>query len=175
MEIKAQGFTLREWRTGDVAALQRNADNSKIYDYLLDIFPHPYTMENAVEWVDMMLNQDPLLVFVIDIAGELAGVVGITMRADVYRKAPLIGYWLGEAYWGRGIMTQAVRLVVGYAFANLGITRLQAGIFSTNPASMRVLEKAGFVKEGIARSAIFKNGVVLDEHCYGLVKEVSEP
>src|SRR3982751_1093788 len=108
MEIKAQGFTLREWRTGDVAALQRNADNSKIYDYLLDIFPHPYTMENAVEWVDMMLNQDPLLVFVIDIAGELAGVVGIPRRADVYRKAPLIGYWLGEAYWGRGIMTQAV-------------------------------------------------------------------
>lgn len=170
MEIKAQGFTLREWRTGDVAALQHHADNSKIYDYLLDIFPHPYTMENAVEWVDMMLNQDPLLVFVIDIGDELAGVVGITMRVDVYRKAPLIGYWLGEAYWGRGIMTQAVRLVVGYAFANLDITRLQAGIFSTNPASMRVLEKAGFVKEGIARSAIFKNGMVLDEHCYGLVK-----
>ena len=174
MEIKAQGFTLRGWRTGDVAALQRNADNVKIYDCLLDVFPHPYTMENAVEWVDMMLNQDPLLVFVIDLAGELAGVVGITMRNDVYRKAPLIGYWLGEAYWGRGIMTQAVKLVVDYAFANLDITRLQAGIFNTNPASMRVLEKAGFVKEGIARSAITKNGMVLDEHCYGLVR-VSEP
>jgi len=171
MELKGQGFTLRGWRPDDAEALQRNADNHKIYNCLLDVFPLPYTMENAVDWVDMMIPQDPLLVFVIDIDGELAGVVGITMRADVYRKAPLIGYWLGEAYWGRGIMTQAVKLVVDYAFANLDITRLQAGIFSTNPASMRVLEKAGFVKEGIARSAIIKNGVVLDEHCYGLVKE----
>ncbi|MCO5950674.1 GNAT family N-acetyltransferase [Mucilaginibacter flavidus] len=171
MEIKGRGFTLREWRAGDVAALQRNADNSKIYNCLLDVFPHPYTMENAADWVSMMMTQDPLLVFVIDIAGELAGVVGITMRNDVYRKAPLIGYWLGEAYWGCGIMTQAVKLVVDYAFANLDITRLQAGIFSTNPASMRVLEKAGFIKEGIARKAIVKNGIVLDEHCYGLVKE----
>jgi len=173
MELKGQGFTLREWRESDVTALQRNADNSKIYNCLLDVFPHPYTMENAACWVEMMLKQDPLLVFVIDIAGELAGVVGITMRNDVYSKAPLIGYWLGEAYWGRGIMTQAVKLMVDYTFANLDIIRLQAGIFSTNPASMRVLEKAGFVKEGIARSAIIKNGVVLDEHCYGLVRELS--
>ncbi|MEO6630954.1 MAG: GNAT family protein [Mucilaginibacter sp.] len=173
MEIKGQGFTLRGWKTDDALALQRNADNSKIYACVLDLFPHPYTMKHAVEWVSMMMTQDPLLVFVIDVAGELAGVVGITMRNDVYRKAPLIGYWLGEAHWGRGIVTQAVKLVVDYAFASLDIMRLQAGVFSCNPASMRVLEKAGFVKEGIARSAIIKNGVVLDEHCYGLVK--SEP
>jgi len=160
---------LRGWKADDAPALQRNANNPKIYNCLLDIFPHPYTMEDAVSWVNIMLKQDPLLVFVIDIDGELAGVVGLTMRADVYRKAPLIGYWLGEAYWGRGIMTEAVKLVVKYAFTNLGITRLQAGIFSTNPASMRVLEKAGFIKEGIARNAIIKNGIVLDEHCYGLV------
>lgn len=170
MELKGQGFTLRGWQTSDVTALQRNADNNKVSACLLDRFPHPYTMDDAVEWVNLMVRQNPLLVFVIDIEGELAGCIGIELRADVYRKCALVGYWLGESYWGRGIMPNAVKLVVEYAFANLHIHRLQAGIFSNNPRSMRVLEKAGFVKEGILKNAIIKNGVVLDEHVYALVK-----
>ena len=170
MELKGQGFTLRGWKKSDVTALQRNADNYKVFSCLIDRFPHPYTMADAVEWIDLMLKQDPILNFVIDVDGELAGGIGIELRADVYRKSAVIGYWLGESYWGVGIMSEAVKLVVDYAFANLEIHRLQAGIFSNNPRSMRVLEKAGFVKEGILKNSIIKNGVVLDEHVYGLVK-----
>lgn len=170
MEIYGQGFTLRGWKIDDAAPLQKHADNINVSSYLLDKFPHPYTMDNAVEWINLMMKQAPLLNFVIDINGELAGAVGIEMRNDVYRKAPLIGYWLGEHYWGSGIMPQAVKLIANYAFTHLDIVRLQAGIFSNNPRSMRVLEKAGFVKEGVLRNSIIKNGVILDEHIYGLVK-----
>ncbi|MCR8561579.1 GNAT family N-acetyltransferase [Mucilaginibacter sp. BJC16-A38] len=169
MEIKGRGFTLRGWRTTDATALQKHANNGNVYAFLFDRFPHPYTMENAIEWISLMLNQDPFLCFVIAIDGELAGAVGIEMRTDVYRKSPLIGYWLAEPHWGKGIMTNALKLVVDYAFANLDIKRLQAGVFGNNPRSMRVLEKCGFVKEGVSKSAIIKNGEVLDEHIYALV------
>ena len=108
--------------------------------------------------------------FVIDVNGELAGVAGIDFREDIYRKAPLLGYWLREDYWGKGIMTEAVKLVTAYAFTNFDIVRLQAGVLGNNSRSMRVLEKAGFIKEGILKNNIIKNGAVLDEHIYGLVK-----
>jgi RimJ/RimL family protein N-acetyltransferase len=169
MEIKGQGFTLRGWKESDIPALQRNADNPNISAFLLDRFPYPYTTDDAVWWVNLMLKQDPFLNFVIDVDGELDGGIGIELREDVYRKCALIGYWLGENYWGRGIMPEAVKLVVEYAFANFDIHRFQAGVFGNNPRSMRVLEKAGFVKEGILKNAIVKNGMVLDEHVYALV------
>ncbi|MDO3645066.1 GNAT family N-acetyltransferase [Mucilaginibacter sp. L3T2-6] len=168
MEIEGQGFTLRGWKESDVTALQRNADNPNVSAFLLDKFPNPYTTDDAIWWVNLMSKQDPFLNFVIGIDGELAGGIGIELRADVYRKCALIGYWLGESYWGRGIMPQAVKLVADYTFANFDIHRLQAGIFGNNTRSMRVLEKAGFVKEGILKNAVIKNGVVLDEHVYGL-------
>lgn len=171
MEIKGQGFTLRGWRPDDAESLQKHADNPNIYNFLLDRFPHPYAMDAAVNWVTMMLHQDPFVNFVIAVDDKAVGVIGLEMRDDVYRKAPLLGYWLGEEFWGRGIMTQAVKLVTEYAFANLDIVRIQAGVLSNNPRSMRVLEKAGFAFEGILKKGIFKNGVVLDEWIYGMVRE----
>lgn len=170
MEIKGHGFTLRGWKEMDIAALQLNADNPNVFAFLLNRFPYPYTTDDATWWVKQMLNQDPFLNFVLDIEGELAGCIGIELRADVYRKCALIGYWLGERYWGRGIMPEAVKLVIDYSFTNFDIHRLQAGIFGNNPRSMRVLEKAGFIKEGVLKNAIVKNGIVLDEHVYGLMK-----
>ncbi|MDD4255705.1 MAG: GNAT family protein [Methanofollis sp.] len=76
-----------------------------------------------------------------------------------------MGYWLSEKYWGRGIATDAVRATVSRAFDLYPIVRLQAGVFENNPASMRVLEKCGFMRE-----AIMKDGVVMDEYLYALVK-----
>ena len=170
MELTGTGFTLRGWKPEDAASVQKNANNPHIADFLLDRFPAPYTLDDAMSWIALMQNQDPMLSFAIDIEGDAVGAVGLELRNDIYRKAPLIGYWLGKDYWGHGIMTEAVKLVTAYAFANLDVVRLQAGILGNNPKSMRVLEKSGFTKEGILRNAIFKNGVVLDEHIYGLVR-----
>ena len=169
MELHGNGFKLRGWKADDVKSIQKHADNPKVYDFLMDRFPHPYTMEAAKIWVNTMLQMDPNYNLVIDVDGNAVGVIGLEMRDDVYRKAPLIGYWISETLWGKGIMTNAIQLLTAYAFANLDVIRIQAGVLSNNPRSMRVLEKAGFVKEGVLKQNIVKNGIILDEHIYGLV------
>jgi ribosomal-protein-alanine N-acetyltransferase len=170
MEIKGTGFMLRGWRLDDAESLQKHADNANVYSFLMDRFPHPYTMTDAVNWINLMLQQQPVITFVIAVDDKLAGVIGLEMRDDIYRKAPLLGYWLGEEFWGRGIATEAVKLITNYAFSTLDIERIQAGILSNNPRSMRVLEKAGYKMEGVLKNNIFKNGVVLDEWIYGKLK-----
>jgi RimJ/RimL family protein N-acetyltransferase len=170
MELHGNGFTLRGWKKEDAAAIQPHADNPNIYSFLMDRFPHPYTMEVAESWVNFMLNLEPNYNFVIEVDGHAAGVIGLEMRDDIYRKSPLIGYWISETLWGRGIMPAAIKLLTDYAFENLDIIRIQAGVLGNNPRSMRTLEKAGFIKEGILKNSMVKNGVILDEHVYGLVK-----
>jgi ribosomal-protein-alanine N-acetyltransferase len=170
MERHGSCFKLRGWKPDDAGSLQRHADNTHITDFLLDRFPSPYTMADAVNWIEMMRNQDPIVNFAIDVDGNVVGAIGLELRDDVYRKTSILGYWISELFWGRGIMPEAVKLVTAYAFANLDIIRIQAGILGNNPKSMRVLEKAGFVKEGILKNSIIKKGVILDEHIYGICK-----
>jgi len=170
MELQGPGFILRGWLPEDAVSLQKHADNTNITDFLMDRFPSPYTMDEAVNWIKMMQHQDPMVIFSIAVDGNVVGGIGLELRGDVYSKAPLIGYWLGQEYWGRGIMPEAVKLVTNYAFTHLDVVRLQAGIFGNNPKSMRVLEKAGYTKEGVMKSSIFKNGVILDEHIYAIIR-----
>ena len=94
MEINGQCFILRSWQPDDAASIQRHADNPNIHSFLMDGFPHPYTMEAAIGWVTLMLDQDPIVNFVIDVQGLAVGVTGLELRDDIYRKAPLMGYWL---------------------------------------------------------------------------------
>jgi ribosomal-protein-alanine N-acetyltransferase len=170
MELHGTGFKLRGWKREDAAAIQKHADNPNVYSFLMDRFPHPYTIEVAEQWVNIMLLLEPNYNFVIEVEGDAVGVIGLEMRDDIYRKSPLIGYWISETLWGRGIMTSAIKLITAFAFDNLDIIRIQAGVLGNNPRSMRTLEKAGFVKEGILKNSMVKNGVILDEHVYGLVK-----
>ncbi len=170
MQFKGNGFVIRGWRKGDEISLQKNADNPNVSGFLMDRFPAPYTIEAAQLWVDRLIEQSPLVNFAIVIDDEVVGGIGLELREDVYRKTALLGYWLSEELWGKGIITEAVNLITAYAFANLDIIRIQAGVLSKNPASMRVLEKAGYQKEGVSRNAIIKNGEVLDEHVYAILK-----
>jgi ribosomal-protein-alanine N-acetyltransferase len=170
MELKGNGFVIRGWKKGDEISLQKHADNPNVSGNLMDRFPSPYTMEAAIWWVNSLVGQDPLINFAITIDDKVVGGIGLEMREDVYRKTALLGYWLSEELWGKGMMTEAVKLFTAYAFSNLDIIRIQAGVLSKNPASMRVLEKAGYVKEGISRNAIIKNNEVLDEHIYAILK-----
>ena len=170
MELKGTGFIIRGWKKGDEASLRKHADNPKVSACLMDRFPSPYTMEAAELWVNSLLDQDPLVNFAIIIDDEVIGGIGLEPRQDVYRKTALVGYWLSEELWGRGIMPEAVKLVTEYAFTQLDFVRIQASVYSKNPASMRVLEKAGYVKEGVLRNAVIKRGVVMDEHLYAILK-----
>ncbi len=170
MELQGDGFLLRGWKMGDTQSLQKHADNTAISDFLLDRFPSPYTMEDAINWIKIMQHQHPVVNFAIDIDGNIVGAIGLELREDVYRKTAILGYWMGEEMWGRGVMPKAVALITGYAFANLDMVRIQAGVLSNNPKSMRVMEKAGFTKEGVLKKAIVKKGVILDEHIYAFVR-----
>jgi ribosomal-protein-alanine N-acetyltransferase len=166
MEIKGSQFTLRTWRAADAPSLQKHANNPKVVACLLDRFPTPYTLADAEFFINLNLHQDPVTNFAIEINGEVAGVIGLDFRADVYSKSPLIGYWLSEQYWGRGIIPEAVKLVTDYGFKNLDIICIMAFVFSTNPKSMRVLEKAGYTQQAVLKQSVIKNGKVLDEHVY---------
>lgn len=170
MELKGTGFIIRGWKLGDEVSLQKHADNPNVSACLMDRFPSPYTMEDAAKWVSLLIEQDPLVNFAITINDLVIGGIGLEPRQDVYRKTSLLGYWLSEELWRQGIMPEAVKLVTHYAFTQLGFMRIQASVYSKNPASMRVLEKAGYIKEGILRNAVIKNNVVMDEHIYAILK-----
>jgi RimJ/RimL family protein N-acetyltransferase len=131
-----------------------------------DAFPSPYTPDDAKRFIAKATGPGPDLFLAIDVHGEAVGGIGIHPKSDVRCRSAEIGYWLSESYWGQGIVTDAVSALVPVAFGRYNIVRLQAGIFSNNPASMRVLEKCGFTREAVHKNAIWKNGRSLDEVVY---------
>ncbi len=166
MYIITPGCTLRDWVSGDAGSLSRHANNPRIAVTMRDVFPSPYTLEDAHRFITMATGSTPNLFLAIDVKGEAVGSIGIHPLEDVKRRSAEVGYWLSESFWGKGIVTDAVRSLVPVVFKRNDIIRLQAGIFSNNPASMRVLEKCGFTREAVHRNAISKNGVLLDEVIY---------
>lgn len=164
------GYAVRSFEPTDKDAIARYADNRKVWLGLRDLFPHPYTPENAVQWLEHVKDQDPETHYAIASPAELVGGIGFTIKADINRLSAEIGYWLGEPFWGRGIATRAVKAVTGYAFSNFDIVRLYAEVFSNNEASTRVLEKAGYVYEGRLRKYVIKDGKILDMLVYAVVR-----
>jgi len=170
MRIITPTAILRDWTPDDAMPLTRHANNPHIARHMRDAFPAPYTVEDARRFIAMATKNSQALLLAIEVNGGAAGGIGIHVLPDVYRGTAEIGYWLSENYWGKGIATDAVRSIIPVAFDRFPVIRLQAGIFADNPASMRVLEKCGFCREAIHKKAITKNGMVMDEHLYVLVK-----
>ncbi len=171
MEIKLHTCTLRYWRRGDEDSLARYADNYQIWRNLRDRFPHPYTPEDAREWIDHTLAEDPPLNLAIAVNAEAVGGIGIIPGTDIHHRSAEIGYWLGEEFWGRGIATEAVKAASQWAFENYDLKRLWAGVFEHNAASARVLVKAGYQFEARLLQAVTKEGRTLDDLLYALVRE----
>ena len=169
-ELKLARCTLRRWRVGDEASLARHANNRNVSRNLRDIFPYPYTAADATAWIERVKDESPTLNFAIDVDGSAVGGISIRLGEDVYRRSAEIGYWLGEPFWGRGIAGEALRAVTDHAFATFDVIRLEAGVFGWNPASARVLEKAGYTLEGRLRQAIIKDGRLTDRLLYGLLR-----
>lgn len=156
-------FILRPWRMEDAERMQPLADNPRIAQNLRNAFPHPYSLADARQFIEnsMRRDGDRCIMRTIEIGGVPAGSIGVFLGSDVYEKTAEIGYWLGEPYWGRGIMPQAVREMCDLAFETYDIECIYAEVFSENPASCRVLEKAGFTREGVKRRGVYKNGRVM--------------
>ena len=162
---------LRRWRSADIDALVRHANNRKIWLNLRDRFPHPYTRADAQAWLTLCdAESEPILQFAIDRDGEAIGGIGFERMSDVHRMIAEVGYWIAEPDWGRGFATIALEKAIAYALKSLSIERLQAIVFDGNRASIRVLEKNGFAFEGRLKHYIFKDGRFLDGMLYALVR-----
>lgn len=162
---------IRKFEKSDSKRLASLLNNKKIWDNLRDYIPYPYTEKDAVEYIDFCNSQNPRTYFAIEYEGNIVGSIGLILQQDVYRKSAEIGYWIGEPYWGKGITSKAVQLIVDYGFKRLDIVRIYTGIFDYNIASQKVLINNGFVKEGIFKNAIFKNGKLCDEVRFSIIKE----
>ncbi|MDR2937283.1 MAG: GNAT family N-acetyltransferase [Rikenellaceae bacterium] len=171
MKIEPYIFSICPWEIKDASSIAEQANNIRIWNCVRDYFPCPYTLNDAEDFLKMVLSRDRLCEFAIKINGKAVGGIGFIPGTDVERISAEVGYWIGEAYWGRGIVTEALRALVGYVFETTEITRLFAPVFDFNAASMRVLEKAGFSKVGVLHRAAVKNGRVIDLHYYELLKD----
>lgn len=157
---------LRRWQKQDAQALASIANNRNIWNSVRDFFPSPYTVTDALQWITKTATENPPLNFAIVVQGQIVGGAGCILKEDVYRNNIEIGYFIGEPFWGKGIATEACRLLCEYIQQQMNIIRIEACTFQHNKASMRVLQKNGFYLEGIRKNAVIKNNELLDEYCW---------
>ena len=167
--LRGERCTIRPWQKTDAESLERHANNINVARNLRDRFPHPYTSKEARAFLRHVAGEEDPSNLAIDVGGAAVGAVGYVPGRDVERFSAEIGYWLGEEFWGRGIATEAVVLVTAFAFRQLNYLRLFALPFADNPASARVLEKAGYVQEAVLRASSVKYGVPKDQLLYARI------
>jgi RimJ/RimL family protein N-acetyltransferase len=167
MDIK-----LRNLEKSDNQQIANLLNNKKIWDNLKDHIPHPYTLEDADYFIDLVQKESsPNNAFAIVKDGqELCGVIGLVKQGDIYRMTAELGYWIGDPFWGNNIATRAIKLITDYGFSELLLERIFAGVFGFNKPSMSVLEKNGYKKEGIFRNSVIKNDIIQDEYIYAKLK-----
>ncbi len=165
-------FQLNDWQIEYAKSIAKYANNKKISNNLRNIFPYPYTIEDARWYANECIHADPTrqCVKVITVEGQAVGCIGVSIQDDVHCKSAEIGYWLGVPFWNKGIMTKAIRQMSKIAFEQLDIVRIFAEPFAYNTGSRKSLEKAGYQLEGVMRKSIYKNGNIYDSCIYSLIK-----
>ncbi|MVM33135.1 GNAT family N-acetyltransferase [Spirosoma sp. HMF4905] len=169
MYIDCESFAIRSWQAGDERKLPQYANNKEIWLNLRDRFPHPYTQADAQQWIDYVLKARPETNFAIAVDGEAVGGIGLLLHDDIERYTAEVGYWLGQSYWGRGIITTALRVFTDYAIPEFALNRIYAVPFLRNSASIKVLEKVGYQREGVMRRSAVKDGQVIDQVMYAYI------
>lgn len=169
-------ISLRTWKQTDAKALASTLSNKKIQNNLRDGLPYPYTEKDALDYIIFILSSNPndTFAYAIDIDGKVVGSIGAFRQGNIHYRTAELGYYLAEEYWGRGVMTEAVRLLCEKVFSETDIIRIYAEPFAYNIGSRRVLEKAGFQLEGIMKCNAVKNGQILDMALYGLTRQIEK-
>jgi [ribosomal protein S5]-alanine N-acetyltransferase len=163
------GCELRSWREGDQADLVRHANSRKVWRNLTTLFPHPYSRNDADQWISNASESGRSVHLAIAMNDAVVGGIGAVAGDGIAQGTADFGYWLGESDWGRGIATAAASAFAKHLVSECGFIRLQAPVFEWNPASMRVLEKVGFVREGVLRRSVTKDGQVIDSIMYAYI------
>ena len=172
MDVLLTNARLRAPRMTDAAHLAQHMNDRAIWRNLRDRVPFPYTLEDAREYLGRVIHEDPLDAFVLEIDDHAAGGMALHPQEDVHHRMLEIGFWLGRTFHGRGIMSEAVPVLVRHALLREPeVNRIHAQVFDWNVPSCRLLEKCGFRREGTLRAAITKDGETTDLHLYGLLRE----
>jgi ribosomal-protein-alanine N-acetyltransferase len=171
VELRSPLCVVRGYRLDDAASLAKHGNNRRIWENLRDRFPHPFTEMHGTTYITSVLQDPGATSFAIDVGGQAVGGISLHLGTDIERIGAEMGYWLGEEFWGRGIMTAAITLVTEYAFTKRGLLRVFAVPFTTNVGSIRALEKAGYQREAIMRRSALKDGAVRDQFLYAIVRE----
>jgi RimJ/RimL family protein N-acetyltransferase len=169
MIIKCDKCILRKWKYSDLENLVNNANNLNIACNMRDGFPHPYTVDAGKQWIKFAENSDTI--FAITRNNEAVGSIGLNIGEDIERLSAEVGYWLGEEHWGKGIVSSALKGILDYSFNELGLERIFSVPLEQNIASRRVLEKNGFILEGILRKSVIKFDKIHNQTLYAIVKE----
>jgi [ribosomal protein S5]-alanine N-acetyltransferase len=164
---------LRPLRPSDAASLQRHADNPKVAFNLFEGFPQPYTLAMAQDWCSYQ-HLEPAFAHVLGVVvehDEVAGCISVTPEQGVFGASAVVGYWLGEAYWGRSVMSEALGLISAWAWGALPqITRLWMPIYARNLRSQAVAHRAGYSMEAHLRLAVRHHGQAIDAVQFGLTR-----
>jgi RimJ/RimL family protein N-acetyltransferase len=166
LSIQTKTLLLRPWQPEDIPALAAEANNIRVSGNLRDSFPYPYTEEDAEAFIRYACAKPSPQEFAIVIDGKAVGGIGLVPLTDIERFSAEIGYWTGEAWWNRGVATEAVRTFADYLLAHTNFVRLFACVFDYNLPSAHVLEKAGFRRVGVLQKAAFKNNRFVDMFYY---------
>jgi [ribosomal protein S5]-alanine N-acetyltransferase len=173
MQLTLSKSLVRSFQPGDVSSLAQHAGTYSVARNL-NLMPHPYSRQDAEAWIALATSQKPETQFAIAIGDEVVGGIGLRLddpeRQGVFRHSAELGYWLGESFWGQGIMSEAIAAFVAWAFGHFGLARIHASIYARNLASARVLTKAGFELEGRLRACYFKEGGFIDGLLYAKVQ-----
>lgn len=163
---------IRKWKLTDASDLSAALSNTKIQDNLRDGLPYPYTEQDGIDYISAMLSADEneTFAFAITVDDKVIGSIGVFRQENIHRLTAELGYYIAEEYWGKGIMTDAVKQICKYVFEKSDIIRIYAEPFAHNTASCRVLEKAGFQFEGTLRNNAVKNGKIIHMKMYSLLK-----
>ncbi|HVI48806.1 MAG TPA: GNAT family protein [Chitinophaga sp.] len=156
--------TLKAIEQRDLEDMAILANDPAIAANLRDSFPSPYSLKDAEDFLALIQQGKVNHAWGIYVNDKIAGVITLTPQDDIYRHSTEIGYWLGAPYYGKGIMTEAVSLLTEYAFREMNVHRIYAGVFAYNEASKKVLLKNGYHLEAVKIKAIIKNGILHDEH-----------
>ena len=165
-------YRIRKWKLSDAKDLAIALSNKKIQDNLRDGLPYPYTEKDGADYISAMLSADEndTFAFAVTADHKAVGSIGVFRQGNIHRRTAELGYYVAEEYWGRAIMTEAIKQICEYVFDKSDIIRIYAEPFAYNIASCRALEKAGFQYEGTLRSNAVKNGEVIDMKMYSLLK-----
>ncbi|MEW6264332.1 MAG: GNAT family N-acetyltransferase [Thermodesulfobacteriota bacterium] len=172
-ERKGPRLLIRPFKSSDADDLYRHVQDEAIARWTLRI-PHPYPRDGARKFIRQSMynrrrsrTQD--FGIVPASTGKVIGAVSL-MNINLTDKSAELGYWLGVEYWGRGLATEAVDLILGLGFREMNLNRIEADVFMENAASQRVLEKAGFAREGVSRQSRYKHGCWHDMWRYGILR-----